>query len=45
MVAYLVKKNKCKLEHCFELHFETSEDLCLRCEEDSILQEEVNSDR
>tara|TARA_R100000008_G_C3538199_1_gene143296 strand:- start:391 stop:543 length:153 start_codon:yes stop_codon:yes gene_type:complete len=42
-VAYIVKtsKSKCKLKHCYELHYGDSNELCTTCDEESIVQEEI----
>ena len=41
-VGYIVKamstnQSKCKLRHCFELHYGTQDELCLSCEEEELV--------
>ena len=42
-VGYMVKtmsteQNKCKLKHCFELHYGKASEFCLSCEEEHMIE-------
>ena len=44
-VSYIVKQDnttsKCRLKHCFTLHYQGKDELCLECEEQEILMQEM----